>query len=131
MLHAENVFDARSNDSGKSRSLDSYLGELFGNMKVGVRFATLTSLTKYFDRKGWFEEDILELEPGCVTWSNKGQPCYILTKQCEFWKCNDCNNENGVVSFDGKLQVECLYCAKEPVRATKRKRAGKTTKYPE
>lgn len=120
--NAEHVFDARSNDSAKSRSLDSYLGELFGNMQVGVRFATLTSLVKCFDRGGWFRQDVIHLKPDCVSWSNKAQECYILTKLSDMWTCGDCRAETNVVDCSGRLQVECVYCTKKPPRATKRQR---------
>lgn len=131
IVNVEDVFDARSNDDGKSRSLDSYLGELFGNMQIGVRFVTLTSLAKYFDRKDWFREDVLELGPHCVSWSHKAQPCYVLTKLSDMWTCGDCSRETSVVDGAGRLQVECVYCTKKPIRATKRKRAGKNKKYTE
>lgn len=129
--NAEDVFDARSNHEGKSRSLDSYLGELFGNMQVGVRFATLNSLAKCFDRNGWFREDVIDLEPGCVSWSIKAQRCFILTKLSDMWTCSDCGAETSAVDLAGRLQVECLFCDKKPKRTTKRKRAGTNVKYAE
>lgn len=108
--NAESVFDARSNDSGQSRSLDSFAAEYFGNVKVGVRFVTMTSLAKYFERRDWWREDVLELSPPCVTWSDKSKPCFVLTKLKHKFRCKQCNYESNVVDFSGRLQGELVDC---------------------
>jgi hypothetical protein len=124
--NAEAVFDARSNYNGKSLSLDAFLAELFGNLPVGVCFVTFSSLTKYFERKDWWSQDVFELEEDCVSWSIKTQPCYVLTKTKDRFLCdNDKCKETCVVNLDGRLQVDCVYCGKQPPRATKRENAGK------
>jgi hypothetical protein len=125
--NAEAVFDARCNYNGKSRSLDSFLAELFGNLPVGVCFVTLNSLTKYLERKDWWRQDVFELEKDCVTWSIKSQPYYVLTKIRDSFPCDNskCGLETGVVDGFGRLKVDCVYCGKQLPRATKRKNAGR------
>jgi hypothetical protein len=129
--NAEDVFDARSNDSADSRSLDSFLAELFGNVKVGVRFVTLTSLTKNLERGGWWREDVLGLKAGCVSWSTKSQNCYVLTKLKNLWTCPDCGENTNAVDMLGRLKVDCVFCGKMPQRITKRRHAGVKKKYAE
>ena len=129
--NAEDVFASRSNDSSDSRSLDSFLAELLGNLRVGVRFVTFTSLSKYMERSDWWREDVLELEPGCVSWSNKAQKCFVLTKLKDSFacSCNSCPDlETSVVDDSGRLQVSCVYCGKQPVRTTKRVKKNPTAK---
>lgn len=121
--NAADVFDARSNDSAAGRSLDSFLAEMFGNMQVGVRFVTLTSLTKCLERCDWWREDLLELGGGCVSWSNKPHKCYVLTKLKGMWRCCDCGESTNAVDDSGRLRVECVYCQKMPPRSSKRRDA--------
>lgn len=125
--NAEDVFASRSNDSSDSRSLDSFLAELLGNLRVGVRFVTFTSVSKYMERIDWWREDVLELEPGCVSWSNKAQKCFVLTKLKDSFVCDSCPDyETSVVDESGRLQVSCVYCEKRPVRTTKRVKKNTT-----
>ena len=136
--NAEDVFAARSNDSGNGACLDEHLAELFGNMKVGGRCVTLTDIRCHLTSKEdamWYHYESFDSGVGAVSWSpNKSVAVHVLTKISDEWMCNEeCKYPpSNVVNADtGKLTTKCLYCGKPPRRQQQRNRKKRKLFSPE
>lgn len=138
--NAEDVFAARSNDSGNGACLDEHLAELFGNMKVGGRCVTLTDIRCHLTSKDdakWYHYESFQSGVGAVSWSpNKSVAVHVLTKITNDWMCSNTSNKvpcppSGVVDEDGRLRTQCLYCLQAPLRKQGRKRKQRKMFCPE
>jgi len=136
--NAEDVFAARSNDSGSGACLDEHLAELFGNMKVGGRCVTLTDIRCHLTSKDdarWYHYESFDSGVGAVSWSpNKSVAVHVLTKISDEWICSNekliCPPSN-VVTEKGTLRTKCLYCEEAPRRQQQRNRRKRKIYSPE
>jgi hypothetical protein len=139
--NAEDVFAARSNDSGNGACLDEHLAELFGNMKVGGKCVTLTDIRVHLtsnDDARWYHYESFDSGKGAVSWSpNKSVPVHVLTKISDEWICSNTVNPvrcppSHVADVEtGKLTTKCLYCSMAPRRQQQRKRKKRKIYSPE
>jgi len=138
--NAEDVFAARSNDSGNGACLDEHLAELFGNMKVGGRIVTLTDIRCHLTSKDdarWYRYESFDSGVGAVSWSpNKSVAVHVLTKISDDWICSNTKNKcpcppSTVVDENGRLRTKCVYCLEAPLRKLERKRKRRKIYSPE
>ncbi|KAL7445379.1 hypothetical protein ACHAXM_009793 [Skeletonema potamos] len=139
--NAEDVFAARSNDSGSGACLDEHLAELFGNMKVGGKCVTLTDIRLHLtsnDDARWYHYESFDSGVGAVSWSpNKSLAVHVLTKISDEWICSNTKNvvrcpPSNVVNVEtGKLTTVCICCLTAPRRQQQRNRKKRRIYSPE
>lgn len=114
--NAMEVFAARSCQMKDTPCLDSFLAQLFANMKVGGRVVTLTDISGFLSGD-WFRRDVFESGTHAVSWggSEKSIEVFVLTKLRDVWFCQSKNCKaigasTAVVDEQGDLIKSCVCC---------------------